>query len=268
MAKKIVVTGCCGQMGRRIAALACRDSALEIFAAVEERNNPDIGHNLGDIIGEKSLFVNITDDLASAVKGADVIIDFTTPVATLSNLLVARAEKTPIVIGTTGITDEEQKVIESSAKLIPVLFSSNMSIGVNLLFDLAPAAAIALGEDYDIEIIEAHHNRKKDAPSGTAKTLLEKIAEAKGKRAEGIAVYGRHGNIGQRPKNQIGVHAIRGGGIIGEHTVVFAGENETIEITHRANSRDIFARGALMAAKYIIDKSPGLYTMTNVIEGV
>ena len=268
MITKIVITGCCGKMGCRIASLAAKDKTLEVYAAVEAKNNSEIGNNLGDIIGEKALFLNITDDLAAAAKGADVIIDFTTPIATLTNLSIARIEKIPIVIGTTGITDEEQKVIESSAKTIPVLFSSNMSIGVNVLFNLVPAAAVALGEDYDIEIIESHHNKKKDAPSGTAKTLLEKISHAKGKNAADTAIYGRAGNIGQRPKNQIGIHAVRAGGIVGEHTVIFAGENETVEITHRANSRDIFAKGALMAAKYITGKSPGLYSMENVIEGI
>jgi 4-hydroxy-tetrahydrodipicolinate reductase len=268
MVKKIVITGCCGKMGRRIASLACQDKDFEILAGVESRNNPYIGKNLGDIIGEKSLFVNITQDLASAVKGCDAIIDFTTPMASLSNLSVARNEKIPIVIGTTGITDEEHKVIESSAKVIPVLFSSNMSIGVNLLFNLAPMAAASLGKDYDIEIVEAHHNKKKDAPSGTARTILERIAEAKGLRADDIAVYGRKGDVGQRTQNEIGVHAVRAGSIIGEHTVIFAGENETIEIKHKASSRDVFAKGALMAARYIADKSPGLYNMGNVIEGI
>jgi 4-hydroxy-tetrahydrodipicolinate reductase len=268
MITKIVITGCCGRMGRRIASLAAKDKSFQIHAAIEAKNNSEIGNNIGDVIGEKSLFLNITDDLAYAAKGADIIIDFTTPVATLSTLSIARCEKIPIVIGTTGIKDEEQKVIESSAKVIPVLYSSNMSIGVNVLFGLVPAAAAALGEDYDIEIIESHHNKKKDAPSGTAKTLLERISQAKGKNAADIAIYGRDGNVGQRPRNQIGVHAVRAGGIVGEHTVIFAGENETVVITHRANSRDIFAKGALMAAKYITGKSPGLYNMENVIEGI
>jgi 4-hydroxy-tetrahydrodipicolinate reductase len=268
MAKKITITGCCGKMGRRIAALAFKDEDLEIAAAVESTGHPDISKNLGDIIGESRLFVDITSDLTSAIKGSDVIIDFTAPSAMLSNLKAARDEKIPIVIGTTGITDEEIKVIESSSKSIPVLFSSNMSIGINLFFNTAPEIAVSLGEDYDIEIIEAHHNKKKDAPSGTAKTLLQKIADAKGVRVENIATYGRSGNIGPRKKGQICVHAVRGGGIIGEHTVIFAAEDETIEIIHRAGSRDAFAKGAIRAAKYIADKSPGLYSMQDVIKGV
>jgi 4-hydroxy-tetrahydrodipicolinate reductase len=268
MATKIVITGCCGKMGRRIASIAFKDKDIEITAAVESAGHADIGKNLGTITGAENLFVDITSDLSSAVKGSDVIIDFTTPSATLSNLKVARDEKIPIVIGTTGITDEELKVIDSSSKKIPILFSSNMSIGVNLIFGVAPEAAIALGEDYDIEIVEAHHNMKKDSPSGTAKTLLKKIAEAKGAQVKNIAIYGRMGNSGERPKGQICVHAIRGGNIIGEHTVIFAGSDETIEITHRARSRDVFAKGAIKAAKYIADKSPGLYDMQDVIRGI
>jgi 4-hydroxy-tetrahydrodipicolinate reductase len=268
MATKIVITGCCGKMGLRIAALAFKDKSLEIAGAVESSGHADIGKNLGTIIGVENLIVDIASDLSSAVKSSDVIIDFTTPSATLSNLKVARDEKIPIVIGTTGITDEELKVIDSSSKKIPILFSSNMSVGVNLIFGIVPEAAIALGEDYDIEIVESHHNKKKDSPSGTAKTLLKKIAEAKGVQAEDVAIYGRMGNSGDRPKGQICVHAIRGGSIVGEHTVIFAGLDETIEITHRASSRDIFAKGAIKAAKYIADKSPGLYDMQDVIKGI
>ncbi len=268
MSTKIVIAGCCGRMGRSIASLALADKDFEIVGAAETKSHPNIGTNLGKVIGEEALDIDIKDNLSLAVKDADVIIDFTTPVATFLNLKIARSEKIPIVIGTTGLMDEEQRGIEASSKVIPVLVSSNMSIGINLLFHLAPEAASALGEDYDIEIIEMHHNKKKDSPSGTAKALAQRIAEAKGKRINDIVVYGREGNVGERRRNEIGIHAIRAGDIIGEHTIIFAGKNERIEITHRANSRDIFARGALRAAGYIADKSPGLYNMQNVIEGV
>lgn len=268
MDTKIVIAGCCGKMGRSIASLALADKDFEIIGATETRSHPNISTSLGKVIGEEALDIDIKNNLSLAVKGADVIIDFTTPVATLLNLKVARSEKIPIVIGTTGLMDEEQRGIEASSKIIPVLVSSNMSIGINLLFHLAPEVASALGEDYDIEIIEMHHNKKKDSPSGTAMTLAQRIAEARGKRIKDIVVYGREGNAGQRGKDEIGIHAVRAGDIIGEHTVIYAGKNERIEITHRANSRDIFARGALCAAKYIADKSPGLYNMQDVIEGV
>lgn len=268
MVTKIVITGCCGRMGKRIASLALADKQFEIVGATEAKSSPKIGASLGSVIGEEALDIEIKDDLSLAAKGADVIIDFTAPVVTLLNLKVARSEKIPIIIGTTGLMDEEQRGIEASSKVIPVLVSSNMSIGVNLLFRLVPEIASALGEDYDIEIIEMHHNKKKDSPSGTAKTLAQGIAEVKGKRINDIAVYGREGNVGQRSKNEIGIHAVRAGDIVGEHTVIFSGNDERIEITHRANTRDIFVIGALRAARYIVDKSPGLYSMQNVIEGV
>jgi len=268
MIKKIVITGCCGRMGQRIAILASNDPGIEVIGATEAKGHNKIGSNLSNTTGIDALDVVIGDDLAQAAKGADAIIDFTGPSATLSNLSAARNVKVPIVIGTTGLTTEEMRIIESTSKSIPVLFSSNMSIGVNMLFKIAPEIAVLLGENYDIEIIEAHHNKKKDAPSGTAKTLAENIAQAKEKTLKDIACYGREGNVGARKRGEIGIHAVRAGDIVGDHTVVYAGENECIEITHRAHSRDIFAKGAIRAAKYLVDKSPGLYNMQNVIEGV
>ncbi|MFC1807407.1 4-hydroxy-tetrahydrodipicolinate reductase [Candidatus Omnitrophota bacterium] len=265
---KITIVGCCGRMGMRIASLASEDNEIKIAGAVEIKGSPNIGKNLGDIIGLPKIDVKINDDLKRAVGDSDVIIDFTKPTVTLTSLSVARELKIPIVIGTTGITDEELRVIKSASSSIPVLYSSNMSVGVNLLFKIVPEMAKALGQDYDIEIVEAHHNKKKDAPSGTAMTLAEQIAQARDLRLKDSVLYGREGNVGQRPKDQIGVHAVRGGGIVGDHTVYFVGANERIEITHRAHSRDIFAQGALVAAKYIADKSPGLYNMQNAIEGV
>jgi len=268
MSIKIAITGCLGRMGSRIAKIGFADPEIKIIGATETKNHPRIGQNLGKIIKEDNLDVIISKDLAIAADAADVIIDFTSPSATISNLSIARSLKIPIVIGTTGLTDEEHKIIESAARSIPVLCSSNMSIGINVLFKIAPEAANLLGVDYDIEIIEAHHNKKKDSPSGTAKTLAENIADAKGKRLKPIAVYGREGNVGERKKGEIGIHSLRAGDIVGEHTIVYAGDGERIEITHRADSRDIFAKGALCAGKYIVDKSPGLYSMQNVIEGV
>jgi len=268
MITKIVIAGCCGRMGRIVASLGFNDEAIKIVGATETKGHPEIGNELGRIIGENGLDTKVSDDLEQAAKNADAIIDFTRPSSTLLNLAVARRAKTPIVIGTTGLTDEELKVLKSASRAIPVLFSANMSIGVNLLFRLAPEIANALGEDYDIEIVETHHNKKKDAPSGTAKRLAELIADAKGASLQDLAVYGREGNVGERRKNKIGIHAVRAGDVIGEHTVIYAGSGERIELTHRALSRDLFAKGALCAAKYIVDKSPGLYNMQDVIEGV
>jgi 4-hydroxy-tetrahydrodipicolinate reductase len=268
MPTRVVITGCCGRMGKSIALLASADKDINITGAVEARSHPDIGKDLGNILGKGPFDVFISGSLEDAVESADVIIDFTTPTSTISNLSIARNKKLPIVIGTTGLTDEEHKVIESVSRSIPVLFSANMSVGVNTLFRVAADMANALGDDYDVEIIESHHNKKKDAPSGTAKRLAEVIAQAKGKAIKDIAIFGREGNVGQRPKGQIGIHSVRGGDIVGDHTVVYAGDNERIEIVHRAHSRDVFANGALRAAKYLAERSPGLYNMQDVLEGV
>jgi 4-hydroxy-tetrahydrodipicolinate reductase len=254
-------------MGKMIASLALKDEALNIVGAVEARNHPDIGRPLASILNsEKQIEVVVTDNLNTAAEDAEAIIDFTTPTALVSNLAVAKKMKIAIVVGTTGLTDEEHKIIKTASSSIPVLVSANMSVGVNLLFKIAPQIANALGDDYDIEIIEAHHNKKKDSPSGTAKRLAELIADAMGRELDNVAVYGRHGNTGERPKGEIGIHAVRAGDIIGEHTIIYAGEDESIELKHRAHSRQAFALGALRAAKFLTDKSPGLYDMQDVIK--
>ncbi|MFH1644917.1 MAG: 4-hydroxy-tetrahydrodipicolinate reductase [Candidatus Omnitrophota bacterium] len=268
MTTRITITGCCGRMGKKIALFGLDDSGVEIASVTENKNHPDIGKDFGNILGRAEMGVPIIFDISKALTNTDVIIDFTSPTALINNIAAARKAKVPIVIGTTGITDEEMKLVKSASKEIPVLVSSNMSIGVNLLFRVAGDIANALGEDFDVEIVEAHHNKKKDAPSGTAKSLAEAIAQARGRNLKDVAVYGREGNVGQRPKGEIGIHAVRGGDIIGDHTVIYAGDSERIELTHRARSRDIFAKGALFAAKFLKDKSPGLYNMQDAIAQV
>lgn len=268
MTTKITITGCCGRMGKRIAVLGLDDPCIEIVSVIENKNHPDINKDLGLILGCDELGISVLSDISQALNNTDVIIDFTSPTALINNIAAAKKSKVPIVIGTTGITDEEMKLVRAVSKAVPVLVSSNMSIGVNLLFRVAGNIANALGEDFDIEIIEAHHNKKKDAPSGTAKSLAEAIANARGRNLKDIVVYGREGNVGQRPKGQIGIHAVRGGDIVGEHTVIYAGNSERIELTHRAHSRDIFAKGALFAAKFLKDKSPGLYNMWDAIDSI
>jgi 4-hydroxy-tetrahydrodipicolinate reductase len=269
MMTKIAIVGCCGRMGKRIASLAFRDEEIKVAGAAEVKGHPDIGKDLAKVLGEGlAKDVVITDDLGQAAQGADVIIDFTTPTTSVSSLAIARKIKIPIVIGTTGLTDEEMKIVRSASSSVPVLLSANMSVGVNLLFRIAPEIANILGGDYDIERVEVHHSKKKDSPSGTAKKLAELIAEAKGKNLKDLAVYGREGKVGERPKNEIGIHAVRAGDVVGEHTIIYAGDNERIEITHRAHSRDVFAQGALRAAKFLADKSPGLYDMQDVVEGI
>lgn len=268
MVTRIVITGCCGRMGSRIGALALSDEEIEIFGAVETKTHPDVGKDFGNIIGDDDIGIQISGDLSQVAKGADAIIDFTTPTATVSNLGVANKLKIPIVIGTTGLTDEEMQVARHISKSIPVLISPNMSIGVNIVFKIVADITSMLGEGYDIEICEAHHNKKKDAPSGTAKRLAELIAEVKGKKLSDIAVYGRHGNTGQRRKGELGIHSLRAGNIIGDHTVIYSGTNDTIKISHSAHSRDILAQGAILAVKFIADRSPGLYSMQDVIGGL
>ena len=262
----LIITGCCGRMGRSLVSLASESEQFLIVGAAERKNHPDISKDLGSVCGIGKLNVAITDDIADVIEKSDVIVDFTTPISTINNIKQAKAAHKPIVIGTTGLTDEETEIIKAASSSIPILLSPNMSIGVNILLNTVGDVARDLGEDYDIEIIEAHHNQKKDAPSGTAKRLADEILQAKGKGKNYKLVYGREGSVGKRPKGEIAIHAVRAGDIIGDHTVIFSGENERIEITHRAHSRDVFARGALRACKFIVGKSPKLYNMKDVLE--
>ena len=195
-------------------------------------------------------------------------IDFTTPEATLNLISLAKKTKTPVVVGTTGFSKSDRRKIENASKTMPILVAPNMSVGANLIFALASQAASLLGEDYDVEITEAHHRHKKDAPSGTARRLAEVIALARGWNLDQVAVYGRHGITGKRPRRQIGIHVIRAGEIIGEHSVIFSGPGETVEIRHHAGSRDAFAEGALVAAQFLVKKRKGLYNMQHVLEAL
>lgn len=264
----LIVTGCCGRMGRRLISLASESEEFTVVGATERENHPVLNKDIGNVCGIGKLNVSITDNLAEVIEKGDVIVDFTTSLSTINNVKQAKQTHKPIVIGTTGLTDEEMEIIKTASSSIPILLSPNMSIGVNVVFNIVGNVARDLGQDYDIEIIEAHHNQKKDAPSGTAKRLADEILQAKGKGRNYRLIYGREGSVGKRPKGEIGIHAIRAGDIIGDHTVIFAGENERIEITHRAHSRDVFARGALRACKFIIGKSPKLYNMQDVLEGI
>ena len=257
----VIVNGACGRMGRRIINLLSTQKDLFLCGAVEIPSHPDIGKDVWAVTS-----VKVTSSIKDIIKSADVVVDFSSAEGALASAEVCAKYKKALIIGTTGLSVEALSEIESISRIIPCLVSSNMSVGINLLYKLVEQASSILGEEYDVEIIEAHHRFKKDAPSGTAKTLAENIAQAKEKPLKDIASYGREGNVGARPKNEIGIHAVRAGDIVGDHTVVYAGENERIEITHRAHSRDIFAKGALRAVKYLADKSPGLYNMQNVIE--
>ncbi len=264
---KIAVNGALGRMGSRILSLACRSEDFKIVGAFEHAKHDSIGKELGSALGlGDSLKVKISPLTEHSLKNADVMIDFSSPEGVKNSLTIAEAARKALVIGTTGITPEGISQIKKSSKTIAVLFSPNMSVGANFLFELARLSAAKLGQGYDIEIIEAHHRLKKDAPSGTAKKIAEVIAEEKGWDLKKVAKYGREGITGERPIDELGIHVIRGGDIVGEHTVLFSGHGEIIELKHTALSRDAFARGALVAASYLSKKKPGLYTMADALK--
>ncbi len=266
-ALRIGVAGAGGRMGRTLIAAIHSDPALELGAAFEHSDSEFLGADAGSLAGVAQLGIGITHDLArSAGLGAyDCLIDFSTPAATLAAIEVSVAHKLPLVIGTTGFSVSELQHIQEAAGQVPLFMSPNMSIGVNLAFKLIGIAAQVLADEVDVEIIEAHHRDKVDAPSGTAVRMGEIVAAKTGRVLARDALYGRHGQVGARKPGTIGFASIRAGDIVGEHTVLFAGEGERLEITHRASSRMNFARGALRAAHWLVDRPPGLYGMDEVL---
>jgi 4-hydroxy-tetrahydrodipicolinate reductase len=263
---EIIVLGAKGRMGQMVLA-ACakalreKPGSLKVIAAVEYAGCPGAGGTLA----LDGLEVPFTDSLASVLKPGAVLIDFTTKESSLDALAAAERAGAAHVLCTTGFDAAQKARIAAAAQKIPVLFSPNMSIGVNVLFKAAEAVAKALGADFDVEIIEAHHNQKKDAPSGTALGFAEAVARGLDVSLEEHAVYGREGMPGARPRGEIGIHAVRGGDIAGDHTVLFAGDGERIEIRHVAHGRQVFAQGALRAALFLHGQKPGLYTMADVL---
>jgi len=263
---KIGVSGACGRMGRRIIALSGGDDELEVSGALEAENCPHLGKQLSEVTGVAGLeAVELSSNIADIIDGVDVLIDFSSPEAALGYLEAVKGAQKTMVIGTTGFSREQLDVINSAAGQIAVVMAPNMSLGVNVFFALVEKAAELLGQGYDMEIIEAHHNLKKDAPSGTAKKLADILAKARDLEPDVSAVYGREGLSGPRSGDEIGIHAVRGGDIVGEHTVMFVGTGERVELVHRAQSRDTFAYGALQAAKFIAGKPAGIYDMQNVL---
>ncbi|KAA0258972.1 4-hydroxy-tetrahydrodipicolinate reductase [Deferribacter autotrophicus] len=261
----ICMVGAAGKMGRRIIALGNDDSDIRVAGALEAKDSTFIGIDAGEVAGIGNIGMAITDDFDVATKDADVLIDFTFKTVTLKNLEMYEKVGKPVVIGTTGFENEEVERIKALSNKIPVLLAPNMSLGVNLTFKVLEMVAKAVGNIYDIEIIEAHHRLKKDAPSGTAMKMAEVVAKATNRDLEKDAVYCRRGLIGERKDNEIGIQTIRAGDIVGEHTVMFCGNGERIEITHKAHTRDTFAKGALAAAKWIKDKPAGFYSMFDVL---
>ena len=262
---KIIVCGACGRMGKRIIFWGAQDREIRLVGAIDKEDHPCQGEDAGVLAGIKELGVPVTADLASTARTCDVIVDFSYHKASIRHASIAASRRKPIVIGTTGMNKTEMRGIRDAAREVACLVAPNMSVGANLLFRLAGVVAGVLGEEYDAEIVEVHHRLKKDAPSGTAKRLAEVVAAARGQELGRCAVYGREGEVGERPRGQIGIHAVRQGDIVGEHTVSFATAGERIELVHRAHSRDTFAMGALRAAKWIVGKPPGIYDMSDVL---
>jgi len=261
---RLAINGAAGRMGQRLVVLGSGEPDLRIVAALEAAGNPAVGRDAGEVAGIGALGVKIETEWHVP---ADVMIDFSTPAGTLSRLADAVERRCAAVIGTTGLTAEQRGRLADASRAIPILHAPNMSVAVNLMFKIVGEVAAALGVDYDVEIVEVHHRYKRDAPSGTALRLAESIAGATGRDAVRDAVFGRHGDVGERGPREIGIHAVRGGDVVGEHTVSFMALGERLEITHRAHTRDTFARGALRAARFIAGKPPGLYTMQDVLGG-
>jgi 4-hydroxy-tetrahydrodipicolinate reductase len=261
---KLVIAGAGGRMGRTLIETALRSGDLELAAALEAPGSPLIGKDAGELVG-LPCGVKIAAELADRVGRGDCLIDFTRPEGTLSHLEQCLRKGVSMVVGTTGFSRQQNERIGSAAKKIPIVLAPNMSAGVNLAFRLAETAARTLGDGYDVEIIEAHHRHKIDAPSGTALKFGELIARALGRDLGRDAVHGRKGEVGKRDSKVIGFHSIRGGDIIGDHTVLFAGEGERLEITVRSSSRTTYALGALRAARFLANKENGLYDMQDVL---
>ncbi|MDI6889801.1 MAG: 4-hydroxy-tetrahydrodipicolinate reductase [Thermodesulfovibrionales bacterium] len=262
---RIAVAGAAGRMGSRITALSREYPELKLTGAFEKKGHDAVGKDIGLVVGIGETGIKLADRLEDIIDNVDVIIDFTTPSSTKENVKLSAKKGRAMVIGTTGFSRDEVKEIETSIKNIPCVMSSNMSTGVNLLLKVLQKTAKVLGDEYDIEIIEAHHRMKKDAPSGTAMKMAQVIADAINRNLDEVAVYTRKGLIGERTKREIGIQTVRAGDIVGEHTVIFGGLGERIEITHKASSRDTFARGALKAAMWVYGKPAGLYDMQDVL---
>lgn len=262
---KVAVTGAAGRMGGRIITLVTEAEGLEVAGAVEMAGHARLGDDAGYVAGCGDLGIAITDSLEQALAEADVLIDFTWPEVTLANAEVCARLGKAIVVGTTGMNAEQRRVISQVAESIPVVFAPNMSVGVNVCFKLLKDMARTLGEGFDVEIVELHHNKKKDSPSGTAVRMGEIVADALDRDYSKVANYHREGMCGERTPEEIGMQTVRGGDIIGEHTVYFIGMGERIELTHRAMNRDMFARGAVRAAGWLGGRQAGLYDMQDVL---
>lgn len=263
MKSKLTVVGAAGRMGRRIVALAIESGRFNLVGAADANDHPDLGKDAGSVAGIEPLNVPLSD---SCPCQSDVVIDFSLPDVAGNTLRHCAENKIPLVIGTTGLGAEEQAIVAEAAKEIPIIYGTNMSVGMNILFALVGKAAAMLGPEYDIEIVEQHHRFKKDAPSGSALTLAEKICQATGCDYPNGLTHGRSGKNALRQPGTIGMHAVRAGDIVGIHSVICSTLGETLTLNHTAHSRDTFVRGALRAAEWLIGKDPGLYSMADVLD--
>ncbi len=261
----VVVAGAAGRMGSRVVACLQDDKDLRLTGALEAPRHPALGRDAGEVAGVGRLGVVLTADPEAVLSQDRILVEFSVPEATLEHVRLAAARGARAVIGTTGFTEPQREEIAQLAQRAPVLLSPNMSVGVTLALKLLAEMAAVLGEEYDVEIAEMHHRFKKDAPSGTALRMAEVIAQALGRNLSQVAVYGRQGLTGERSRGEIGILSLRSGDVVGEHTVSFGTLGERLELTHRAHSRDTFARGALRAVKFIAKASPGLYSMQDVL---
>ncbi len=262
MAMKLVVVGAGGRMGRRIVALAVESKRFEIVGAVDKADHPDTGKDIGVLAGTEKLNVPLC---ASWPTGAQVAIDFSLPEAAAQTVEHCAAKGISLVIGTTGLTSAQQEALKVAARKVPIVYSTNMGVGMNVLFALVGKAAAMLGEDYDIEIVEQHHRFKKDAPSGSAMTLAQNICKATNRPYPDCLIHGRSGKEALRKKGEIGMHAVRAGDITGVHSVIYSTLGETITLNHTAHSRDVFVHGALRAAEWLQGKPAALYSMADVL---
>jgi 4-hydroxy-tetrahydrodipicolinate reductase len=261
----VVVAGAAGRMGSRLVACLAEERDLRLAAALEAPGHPRLGADAGEVAGLGRLGVALSSDAAAALAPDRVLVEFSVPEATLAHLRLAADRGARAVIGTTGFTAADREEIGALARRTAVVLSPNMSVGVTLALRVLDTMARALGDDYDVEITEIHHRWKKDAPSGTALRMAEVVAQALGRDLAQAGVYGRQGITGERTRKEIGVMSLRSGDVVGEHTVCFGAPGERIELTHRAHSRDTFARGALRAIRFVAGRGPGLYSMQDVL---
>lgn len=265
----VIITGTAGRMGKRLITLVMQQpDRLKLVGAVDRPDSPFINQDAAQVAGvgaDAGVLISASLPASLPASPRPVIIDYSAPVATRAMLKLAVQNKWAMLIGTTGLTADDQKLIDDAAQTIPILQAGNTGLGINVLLAVVAQVAKKLGSDFDIEIIEAHHNQKKDAPSGTAMTLAESICTATGRSLEKDLDYGRHGHDAKRIPGSIGMNAIRGGDIVGEHTVIYAGVGERVEVKHIATSRDVFANGALRAAPFLSAQKPGRYTMVDVL---